>query len=78
MTRASHAKDRGVMVVIKLRRIKKMIRINIFIPGDKKPELTLREFVAKLKILNAIYGNDSEELNIAVGKLYDSIFNKNK
>ena len=48
-----------------------MINIRIVVKRDKKPQITLQEFINGLKALNEIYGNDSQELNEAVGRYYN-------
>lgn len=48
-----------------------MINIKIVIKRDKKPQITLEQFVGGLFALNQLYGNNSQELNKAVGRYYD-------
>lgn len=48
-----------------------MINIRIVVKRDKKPQITLKQFIRGLIALNQIYGKDSQELNKAVGRYYD-------
>lgn len=48
-----------------------MINIKIVIKRNKKPQMTLEQFVGGLLALNQLYGNNSQELNKAVGRYYD-------
>ena len=48
-----------------------MINIKIVIKRNKKPQITLKQFIKGLIALNQIYGKDSQELNKAVGRYYD-------
>ena len=49
-----------------------MIIIRLLFKRRPKRKQTLKMFVMRLKALNEIYGNDSPELAVAIGRFFDN------